>query len=54
MLILWRITHCGMIGVIELEDLSLKEKRTEPCLEKGDRFIGIDYNGKVSRVFINS
>tara|TARA_Y100000592_G_C5438422_1_gene302020 strand:+ start:396 stop:1244 length:849 start_codon:yes stop_codon:yes gene_type:complete len=29
-----------------LEDLSLKEKRTEPCLEP-DRFIGIDYNGKV-------
>ncbi len=29
-----------------LEDLSLKERRTEPCLEP-DRFIGIDYNGKV-------
>jgi len=29
-----------------LEELSLNEKRTEPCLEP-DRFIGIDYNGKV-------
>ena len=29
-----------------LEELSLEERRTEPCLEP-DRFIGIDYNGKV-------
>ena len=29
-----------------LEELSLKERRTEPCLEP-DRFIGVDYNGNV-------
>jgi len=29
-----------------LEELSLKEKRTEPCLEP-DRFIGIDYDGNI-------
>jgi radical SAM protein with 4Fe4S-binding SPASM domain len=29
-----------------LEELSLKERRTEPCLEP-DRFIGIDYNGNI-------
>ena len=29
-----------------LEELSLKERRTEPCLEP-DRFIGVDYNGNI-------
>ena len=29
-----------------LEELSLEERRTEPCLEP-DRFIGVDYNGNV-------
>ena len=29
-----------------LEELSLEERRTEPCLEP-DRFIGVDYNGNI-------